>query len=314
MRKAQLTAILLTMGCVSQDPALRQEHERNRVAVERMRAVEAAQAQQDAEIAAQRQRQHDAQLQAARDAGEQRRRQQAADQQAEAQRKQHAETALADCQAKLDGDLDAGLKCWTEHTNEWQALGIASALVPECIKREQDRAQMLRGCVAKPDKTDDEILEKQACVGSFDVRDPSEKRICAPLSIAGIHQKIGQGLGYDVEKERLDRLAISAKARVERCKGKLAAGLAVKLRVDTSITPSSVSGCTYSIVGKVATTTRDGWAIVELGQDLAIAVKANTGYVDGALLRSDGATFVGVKAFERVDGGTATVASFKISQ
>lgn len=305
--KAVWATLIVTVSCVSEDPAARQQQ---RVADQRRAGEEAA-----ANEAARQQREVDVQQADVRKQGDEIRRKREADAQAAADRKKTAEHLVAECQAKLDTDLDAGLECWNEHTDAWSALGDDAALVPRCLDGEQHRAERLHDCLAKPERTDNEILGKQACLDAFHTPDPyTNPRTCAPLSVTSLDKRVAMESNYDAEKERIDRLAAPAKARVERCKSKLAAGLAVKLRADTSITASSVNGCTYSITGKVATTTRDGWAIVELSQDLAIAVKSNARYVDGALVRSDGATFVGVKAFERVDGGTATVASFKISK
>ncbi len=227
------------------------------------------------------------------------------------ERKHEAELQLADCQSKLDDDLEAGVTCWTEHEAQWQDLGRDMHLVGSCFKTERERLQRLRDCIAGPEKSDDEILSKQECLKAFRPPRSGIAETCAPLHVDAIDSKVALELKYDEVKQHVDAIAVDARARKDRCRGTLAAGLVARLRTDSSITATQVKGCAYKVVGTVEATTSDGWVIVRLYEGAEAGLKTSTRYVDGALVRADNVTFLGVRSFSRIDGGTATVATFR---
>jgi hypothetical protein len=46
----------------------------------------------------------------------------------------------------------------------------------------------------------------------------------------------------------------------------------------------------------------------------AAALKSGKLHADGSFIRGGTATFAGLRAFERVDGGTATIPTFRFSE
>lgn len=102
-----------------------------------------------------------------------------------------------------------------------------------------------------------------------------------------------------------------------RCGGETVLDVIIELHMGADLDPKKMRGCVHKFLmgGKVMVTTRDNWTIISWGDDYAGAFKLRKPQVDGAYVRINArATYLGVKQFARVDGGTATTATFRIEK
>ena len=201
MKVANMATILFLAGCASEVSATHRQQSP-------LGASRGAAQTEATPSAQQQQRELDAEQQAAREQAAATQRQRDIEAQAAADRKAIAERLLAECQAKLDADPEAGIACWNKHSEAWPNLGVSTRTVNFCLRSELERANALRTCVSLPEATDDEIGAKKECIES--VR-PSARvttpELCAPLSVDSFDAKLVQQVGYDAVKDRLDHRA-----------------------------------------------------------------------------------------------------------
>jgi hypothetical protein len=157
--------------------------------------------------------------------------------------------------------------------------------VADCLISSGSRLENTTSCVAAPESTDDEVLAKAACLGTFDINAEIK---CGPRARATVISERATRLDLARHKARLatkaapiitrrERVAAIENARIAKeeaqaeAKRKLCRGPNVMAILAATITgqdvdPKKLRTCEYlAIPGRVATTTRDGWVIVTWG-------------------------------------------------
>jgi hypothetical protein len=246
-----------------------------------------------------------------------------------------AKEALTTCQSEVDsGDLTRASSCWQTHASDWSLLGVANDDAIECLTSAGATLTDIKTCVTAPERTDDDILRKAGCMTAFE----SMGLKCGALDLTRLHAERQASLDISKVNKRVDAKADSIRARQlkaaaaeqaraakaeadataakQRCIGSGVLQIVLALRVGRDVDPSVVRGCSYTVtIGTVETTTRDGWMIVSWGPDMAAAFKSSKRHADGSLLRTNAtAAFAGLKVFDRVDGGSATIPTFVLSE
>jgi hypothetical protein len=107
-----------------------------------------------------------------------------------------------------------------------------------------------------------------------------------------------------------------ADAKRKACGGNNVLAVVAKLQIGNDLDPRLMKDCAISVPpGRVVNTTRDGWMLVRWGDDLVAAFRTRKAHVDGSFFRTSAtATYLGLQQFTMVDGGNATLATFKLSE
>jgi len=218
--------------------------------------------------------------------------------------------------------------------------------VPTCLASAAAALAATSTCVASPETSADDVVAKAECLAEYEKLEIGPR--CGPLDMKVPAERLTQlDLGKakarvdakaapivarrvraaDAEAARLakaeaaeaDRLAkaeADEKAAKARCVGPNVLQVIVHLQIGRDLDPRKMRDCKYKVAaGRVQTTTRDGWMIVAWGSNMVAAFKTSKRRVDGAFLQTKGsATYLGVRAFDRTDGGSSTIATFKLTE
>ncbi|MBA3464255.1 MAG: hypothetical protein H0T46_30145 [Deltaproteobacteria bacterium] len=256
----------------------------------------------------------------------------------EAARMKAEDAAVAVCQADVDdGSLARAASCWNARLYELRELDAAQRDprgVPGCLDEVNQNMREVERCVSAPERSDDDIVAKNTCLASYV---PSDNT-CGPLNLVKVRAEFEAKVDFTTIKARVESRAAPIVARREkaaaeesarqamaqaaadqekkRCLGTSVLQVVLALRMGGDVSAASLKGCKYDVViATVSTTTRDGWTIVHWGSDMVAAFKSRKRRVDGSFLRTSAkATYVGLGRFDRTDGGSATVATFRLSE
>jgi hypothetical protein len=255
----------------------------------------------------------------------------------------------AKCQENLDAlDTAEALVCWTEvHDRVDEPTLNTPADLQACFDKIAAATDEAAACLSMPEKTDEQIVAKADCLASkskfpttcghldagryadqlraakhLDAEETGlQARAAAPrerLQKAAAAEAERQARIAAAEAQRLAKKAADEKAERDRCIGTSIWNVVIMLGIGQDIEPASVRGCQYEVpFAIVETTTSDGWTIVSTGSEeshAAAALRSRKLHPDGSMVRGGTATFIGVKMFNRVDGGTATIATFSWSE
>jgi hypothetical protein len=109
------------------------------------------------------------------------------------------------------------------------------------------------------------------------------------------------------------KAAAAEREKDARCVGRNVLQIALSLQLGQDLDPRTMRDCRYEVsFGTIESTTRDGWMIVAMS-DMRVAFKTSKRHADGSFLRTTAtATYLGLGTFNLVNGGTATIATFKL--
>jgi hypothetical protein len=249
-----------------------------------------------------------------------------------------ARAAVAMCQADVDGgSLARAASCWNARLYELRDLDASlhdPRGVPGCLDDVGIALRDLERCAGSPERTDDDVLAKKTCLAAYRQSDNA----CGPLDLVRLRAAFEAKVDFTTiqarveskaapivarrEKVAADEAARLAKAQADadqekkRCIGTSVLQIVLALRVGRDVSVPALKGCTYDIVvGTVQTTTRDGWMIVGWGDGMVAAFKSRKRHADGSLLRTSAkASYIGLGSFDRTDGGSSTVATFRLAE
>jgi hypothetical protein len=251
------------------------------------------------------------------------------------ERETEARRVLAECQTNVDaGAFAEAAGCWTDNLAELNASNFGGPEVPDCLSNARAGLDGLRRCASTAENTDDEVIAKKDCLDAH-AADTDE---CGALSLKKIRAEVEAKVDFAATKTRVeskaapivarrqkaaaDEAARQAKAeeaadqQKKRCIGTNAIQVVLALRLGRDVSAADLKGCTYRVAGAtVENTTRDGWMIVRWGESTVAAIKSRKRHTDGSYLRTSAtASYVGLGTFDRIDGGSATIATFKLAE